>query len=58
VISVFAVASALSGAATSLLLGIVLYGTPALSVVILGLLALKALPGRPADRQFEPVGSG
>jgi len=59
VVSVFAVASALSGSAIGAILRLVLYGTPALSVVILGLLALRLVPGRlAADRQFEHVGSG
>jgi hypothetical protein len=52
VVAILAFASALSGSAVGLVLGLVLYGTPALTVVILGLLALKVLPGRSAaDRQ-------
>lgn len=59
VVTIFVVASALSGSTIGVALGIVLYGTPALSVTILGLLALKLLPGRSsADRQFEHVSSG
>jgi Kef-type K+ transport system membrane component KefB len=59
VVSVFAVASALSGSATSLVLTIALYAIPGVSVLILGLLALKVVPGRPAtDRQFEHTGGG
>jgi anti-sigma factor RsiW len=59
VVSVFVIASAMSGSATSLWLVIVLYGVPAVLVLILGLLALRFVPGRPApDRQFEHVGSG
>ncbi|HET6733175.1 hypothetical protein [Mycobacterium sp.] len=59
VVTVFVVASALSGSTIGAGLGIVLYGIPALSVVILGLLALKLVPGRSsADRQFDHVGSG
>lgn len=59
VVTIFVVASALSGSTIGVALGIVLYGTPALSVTILGLLALKLLPGRSsADRQFDHVSSG
>jgi hypothetical protein len=56
---VYAFASALSGSAVGPVLGVVIYGTPALTVVVLGLLALKLVPGRsPAERQFEQVGRG
>jgi hypothetical protein len=59
VVTIFVVASALSGSSIGVGLGILLYGIPALSVVILGLLALKLLPGRAsADRQFDHVSSG
>jgi hypothetical protein len=59
VVSVFAVASALSGSATSLILTVALYAIPGVCVVILGLLALKIVPGRSAlDRQFERTGGG
>jgi hypothetical protein len=59
VVSVFVVASALSGSATSVIIGAVLYGVPAVVVVILGLLALRLVPGRSAaDRSFEHVDAG
>jgi hypothetical protein len=59
VVSVFVVASALGGSATSLGLGVVLYGVPAVLVVILGLLALRLVPGRSAaDQPFDHVGAG
>jgi hypothetical protein len=51
-VSVFVVASALGGSATSVVMGAVLYGVPAVAVVILGLLALRLVPGHqlPTDR--------
>lgn len=51
-VSVFVVASALAGSATSVVMGAVLYGVPAVAVVILGLLALRLVPGHqlPTDR--------
>jgi hypothetical protein len=56
---VYAFASALSGSAVGPVLGVVIYGTPGLTVMVLGLLALKFVPGRAsADRQFAQVGSG
>jgi hypothetical protein len=59
VVSVFVVASALGGSATSLVMGAVLYGVPALVVVILGLLALRLVPGRSGENQsFEHVDAG
>jgi hypothetical protein len=55
---VYAFAAALSGSTVGPVLGIVIYGTPALTVVVLGLLALKFVPGRAtADRQLTQVGS-
>ena len=58
-VSVFVVASALAGSATSMAMGVVLYGVPALVVVILGLLALRLVPGRSAaERPFEHVDTG
>jgi hypothetical protein len=58
-VSVFVVASALSGSATSVVMGAVLYGVPALAVVVLGLLALKLVPGRSvAGQSFEQVDAG
>lgn len=59
VVSVFVVASALTGSATSIAMGAVLYGVPALAVLILGILALKLLPGLSAtDQSFEHVDAG
>jgi len=59
VVSIFAVASALGGSAVGWILGIGLYGTPALTMAILGLLALKVVPAaQPADRLSEHAGRG
>ena len=59
VVSVFVVASALGGSATSMIMGIVLYGVPAVVVLILGLLALRLVPGRSAaDQSFDHVDAG
>ncbi|HEX2285841.1 MAG TPA: hypothetical protein VHI10_13630 [Mycobacterium sp.] len=59
VVTVFAFAEALSGETSSPVMAVVLFGTPALSVVVLGLLALRLVPGRStADRQFEHAGRG
>jgi hypothetical protein len=44
VVAAFAFATALSGSVTGLLLAVVLFGAPALSVVIFGLLALRLVP--------------
>jgi hypothetical protein len=56
VISVFTFATALSGSVTGLVLAIVLFGGPALSVAILGLLALRfAGVEQPTDRS-ERIG--
>jgi len=46
VVAAFAFATALSGSATGLVLVPVLFGVPALSVLILGLLALRVAPDR------------
>jgi hypothetical protein len=43
---VYALASAVTGSTSGPVVGLVLYGVPALSVVVLGLLALKLVPGR------------
>jgi hypothetical protein len=43
VIAAFAFATALSGSATGMLLAVVLFGGPALCVLILGLLALRVV---------------
>lgn len=59
VVSVFVVASALSGSATSVVMGAVLYGVPAAAVVVLGLLSLKVVPRRSAtDKSFEHIEAG
>jgi hypothetical protein len=46
VVAAFAFATALSGSATGLLLALVLFGGPALCVLVLGLLALRVVPAR------------
>jgi hypothetical protein len=46
VVAAFAFATALSGSVTSVLLAVVLFGAPALTVLILGLVALRVVPGR------------
>ncbi len=52
VVFVYAFASALSGSVTGPVMSIVIFGVPALSVLVMGLLALKLVPGRPtADRR-------
>jgi hypothetical protein len=49
VVAAFAFATALSGSVTGLILAIVLFGAPALTVLILGLLALRVVPARSDD---------
>ncbi|OBF30357.1 hypothetical protein A5724_24415 [Mycobacterium sp. ACS1612] len=49
VIAAFAFATALSGSTTGLLLAVVLFGGPALCVLLLGLLALRVVPARSDD---------
>ena len=49
IIAAFAFATALSGSITGLLLAVVLFGGPALCVLILGLLALRVVPARTRD---------
>jgi ABC-type transport system involved in multi-copper enzyme maturation permease subunit len=46
VVAAFAFATALSGSVTGLVLALVLFGGPALCVLILGLLALRVVPAR------------
>jgi hypothetical protein len=46
VVAAFAFATALSGSATGVVLALVLFGAPALCVLILGLLALRVVPAR------------
>ena len=49
VVAAFAFATALSGSVTGLVLALVLFGGPALCVLILGLIALRVVPGRSQD---------
>lgn len=61
VVAVFTLASALSGATAGLVMGVLVLCAPALSVVILGLLALRLVPARQADaadHPFEHASSG
>lgn len=59
VVCVYVVAAVLGGSATSLVMGAVLYGVPALVVLGLGLLALWLVPARSTtDRSFEHVDAG
>jgi hypothetical protein len=53
VIAAFTFATALSGSATGLLLAVVLFGGPALCVLILGLLALRVVPARTGDAAMQ-----
>ncbi|MGV0606825.1 hypothetical protein [Mycolicibacterium sp. XJ1904] len=50
VFSIYVVAAAMSGSTTTLAMGVLLYGTPALIVAALGLLALKLVPPRSPSR--------
>ncbi|BBY43795.1 hypothetical protein [Mycolicibacterium celeriflavum] len=57
VVAAFTFATALSGSVTGLLLAIVLFGAPALTVAILGLVALRLAPSQPSTaREHESVG--
>jgi hypothetical protein len=60
VVAVFALASAMSGSTIGPVMGVLVLCAPALSVIILGLLALRFVPVHPpgVDRQFERAGSG
>lgn len=49
VAAAFTFATALSGSVTGVVLALVLFGAPALAVLILGLLALRVVPGRSED---------
>ena len=49
VVAAFAFATALSGSVTGVVLAIVLFGVPALCVLILGLVALRVVPARSDD---------
>ncbi|KUI20803.1 hypothetical protein AU193_06620 [Mycobacterium sp. GA-1285] len=55
--SVHVVAAAMSGSTTTLAMGVLLYGTPALIVAVVGVLALKLVPprSRPPDRLTTSV---
>jgi hypothetical protein len=53
VIAAFTFATALSGSATGLLLSVVLFGGPALCVLVLGLLALRVVPARTGDASMQ-----
>jgi Kef-type K+ transport system membrane component KefB len=57
VVAVFTFAAALSGSSTGSILGIVLYITPAVSVVVFGLLSLRFVPPRHADLEREHANS-
>ncbi len=54
VLSVFVVAAAMSGSTSTLAMGVLLYGLPALIVALLGLLALRLVPAR-HDRLTTPA---
>jgi hypothetical protein len=58
VVAAFIFATALSGSVTGALLAVVLFGGPALTVLVLGLLALRLVPARSGDdaiqRQAQP----
>jgi hypothetical protein len=49
IVAAFAFATALSGSATGLVLAVALFGAPALTVLVLGLLALRVVPARSED---------
>jgi hypothetical protein len=49
VVAAFAFATALSGSVTGVVLAVVLFGGPALCVLILGLVALRVVPARSGD---------
>jgi hypothetical protein len=49
VVAAFAFATALSGSVTGVVLALVLFGAPALCVLILGLVALRVVPARSGD---------
>lgn len=49
VVAVFTFATALSGSVTGIVLAVVLFGVPALTVALMGLLALRLLPSRDKD---------
>ena len=53
VVAAFAFATALSGSVTGIVLALVLFGAPALCVLILGLLALRLVPARSGDAAMQ-----
>jgi hypothetical protein len=60
VVAVFTVASAMAASGTGPVMGIVMLAAPALTVLILGLAALRLVPARPAapHGSFEHAGKG
>ncbi|WP_112557490.1 hypothetical protein [Mycolicibacterium sp. GF69] len=56
--SVFVVASALSGSSTTLAMGVLLYGIPAVTVGALGWLALKLVPARSQSSRLTLFAAG
>ena len=53
VVAAFAFATALSGSVAGVVLAIVLFGAPALCVLILGLVALRMVPARSGDAKIR-----
>ncbi len=53
VVAAFAFATALSGSVTGVVLAVVLFGAPALSVLILGLVALRVVPARSGNNSVR-----
>ena len=53
VVAAFAFATALSGSVTGLVLAIVLFGAPALCVLVLGLVALRVVPAQAPDTRVH-----
>jgi hypothetical protein len=49
IVAAFAFATALSGSVTGVVLALVLFGAPALCVLILGLVAVRVVPARSGD---------
>ena len=55
VVAVFTIAAALAESPTGVVLGVVLYATPAVCVLVFGLLAMRLIPARgPAAERHEP----
>lgn len=53
VVAAFTFATALSGSVTGVVLAVVLFGVPGLTVLILGLLALRLVPARAEDTSTQ-----